>query len=285
MLFTRINARARHAAMTLAAAVAAPVITAGVCEAARVSFPASSGGTGNAYEVFVDTAINHDDARDAASAAGGHLVTITSSAEQSFVESLLSGANSPTGSYWLGFDRAGSSNAFTWETGEAFGFENFAPTETNNFQGIEDAGQIYWSRVPGDDVANRKGTWNDAPVTGFPADVDIPDLRRAGYIVEIEGAGGNPGGGSNNGGTGGNGTGNGNGNGTGNGTGNGNGDGDGDGGVGGNGDGGGDGGVNAGGGSGGGDGGPVAIPLPPALFAAPLGALVAGLAARRRRVN
>src|SRR5919112_836694 len=106
--------------------------------------------------------------------------------------------------------------AVTWETGESFGFENFAPTEPNDFQGIEDAGQMYWSRVAGDDVANRKGTWNDAPVTGFPADVDIPDLRRAGYIVEIEGVGGgNPGGGGDNGG-------------------NGNGNGDGDGGGGGN---------------------------------------------------
>jgi hypothetical protein len=226
-MFKRMNARARRAGLA-AIAIVAPAMTAGLCEAASVPFPISAGGTGNAYELFLDTAISQADARNAASAAGGHLVTITSSAEQTFVESLLSGDNAPTGSYWIGLDRVGDSDSFTWETGEPFGFDNFAASEPNDFMEQEDAGQIYWSRVPGDDIANRKGTWNDAPVTGFPADVDIPDLRRAGYVIEIEGAGNSPGGG---------------------------------------------------------DGGPVAIPLPPALLAAPLGALVAGLAARRRRVK
>jgi hypothetical protein len=214
--------------IALAACVIAPVVMASASSTSRaavVPFPVSAGGTGNGYELMLDSASDQNAAQNAASSAGGHLVTITSASEQSFVESLLSGGNAPTGSYWIGLDRVGSSNNFAWETGEPFSFSHFAGGEPNNYPGNENGGTIYWSQSASEPGFARRGSWNDAPVAGFPAGSLPDDLPRAGFIIEVEGAG-----------------------------------------------------------SGNGGNPPPAVPLPPALLAAPIGMLVAGLASRRRRV-
>jgi hypothetical protein len=240
------------------------VATTTTLHAAVVPFPVSGGGTGNGYELILDSASDQSAASAAASSSGGHLVTITSSSEQSFIESLLSGASAPTGSYWMGLTRVGTSDTFAWDTGEPFAFTHFADGEPNNYPAGANAGTsgaIYWSQNPTDGNFTRRGTWNDAPLAGYPAGSLPGDLSRQGFIIEVEGAGSGTGGGGDGGG--------------GDGGGNGGGDGGGDGGGGGNG----------GGGNGGGNGGgPPAVPLPPALLAAPLGMLVAGWAARRRKL-
>jgi hypothetical protein len=216
-----------------AAAVLAPVITMSVAtssRAATVPFPVSAGGTGNGYEVMFDASVDQAAASAAASSAGGHLVTITSASEQSFIESLLNNANASTGSYWIGLQRTGggsSASDFAWETAEPVSFTHFASGEPNNYPNSENGGTVYWSQNPSDPGFSRRGDWNDAPTAGFPTGSLPGDLIRQGFILEVEGAGG--------------------------------------------------------GNNGGGDGG-NAIPLPPAILAAPLGMLVAGLASRRRKV-
>lgn len=216
--------------------VIAPLACAGISQAASVQFPVAQGGTGNTYEVVFDASLDQGAAIDRASSLQGHLVTITSSSEQAFVESLLSTSNAPTGSYWMGLERAGL-DQFRWLTDEAFAYNHFAGGEPNNFQGVENAGQIYWAQDAVSDVFNRRGSWNDAPASGYTAG-DISDLIRAGAVIEKEANVGSGGGGN--------------------------------------------------GGSGNGDGGstdgpPAAIPLPPAILAAPFTAALAGLFARRRR--
>src|SRR4051794_23425523 len=58
---------------------------------------------GHTYRlVFPDTNSSWTQAQAAARAAGGHLVTINSPAEQAFVEGLLAGADAPTGAYKMG---------------------------------------------------------------------------------------------------------------------------------------------------------------------------------------
>jgi len=199
-----------------------------VCSGSAVVFPVSEGGTGNTYEILLDTDASFEAARDAAESAGGHLLSITTPEEQAFVEGLLMDSNAPTGSYWLGLEMAGGE--FAWETGEAFDYSNFATLEPNEFLDMEDAAQVYWTQDLVDDVLGRRGEWNDAAKTGYPSDVNesfpTPDLTRAGFIIERNGVGaGEPGGESPT----------------------------------------------------------VAIPLPAALFAAPLTALLAGAAMRRMR--
>jgi hypothetical protein len=228
-----------------AAAVLAPVVlmsAATSSHAATVPFPVSAGGTGNGYEVMFDPSLDQSAASAAASSAGGHLVTITSASEQSFIESLLNNAGAATGSYWIGLQRTGSGGStsdFAWETAEPVSFTHFASGEPNNYPNHdENGGTVYWSQNPSDPGFARRGDWNDAPDAGFPNGALPDDLTRRGFILEVEGAGG--------GNTGGNGGGN---------------NGGGDGGGGGN-----------------------AIPLPPAIFAAPLGMLAAAIASRRRKV-
>lgn len=213
-----MSTRIASAAFCLLAPVA---MTAGVSRAAFVEFPTSGGGTGNSYEVVQDNATSHTDAVAAAVAAGGHLVTITSASEQSFVESLLLNSGVSTGGYWMGLNRI-SADGFAWTTGEPFEFVNFPSGEPNNFLGIENFGQVYWSKDIADDIASRRGSWNDAPEAGYTG-ADIPDLNLAGFIIERTAPTTTepP---------------------------------------------------------------PVAIPLPPALLAAPLGMLIAGLASRRKRI-
>jgi hypothetical protein len=159
-----------------------PLLSRGTCGAAGVIFPSSSGGTGNAYEVFVDPAATRDTAKSLAEGLGGNLVTITSPAEQAFVESLLVNSNAPTGAYWFGLDRI-SDQFFGWQTGEAFSYNHFPGGEPNNFQGLESAGQLYWSHDASDPDFARRGGWNDVVPQGYP-DTDIADLVRTGYIVE-----------------------------------------------------------------------------------------------------
>src|SRR3954454_14686334 len=86
------------------AAVGAALLSCGASAALAgpVVWSSGSGGDGNSYEVVINNTVSWDAARSAARAAGGELATITSQAEQSFVESVLSSSAAPIGSYWFG---------------------------------------------------------------------------------------------------------------------------------------------------------------------------------------
>ena len=231
------RANAAFAASLLAGALG---IT-GAASAAPVPFG------GNSYDVVVDDQLSWTAAQSAAEAAGGHLATITSAAEQSFIESLLIDRDAPTGSYWFGLTETAVEGKFTPINGEQSSFSAFAPGEPNN--GLfrdENVGAVYWTSDDDADAFtfSRRGTWNDAPQAGYPpADEGValfPDLRRAGYLVEFLDVGSGSGDGS--------GTGEGGGSGT-----------------------------------GGAGGEPTAIPIPPAILAFPGAAALAYWANRRMR--
>ncbi len=106
----------------------------------------------------------------------GHLVTITSAAENDFIATNFPGAISPVG-YWLGaFQPAGSAEpggGWRWVTGEPFVFQNWGLGEPNNSEGHEDGLQFSKSDA---------GRWNDAPRSaGVPGHFPI-----TGYVVEYE---------------------------------------------------------------------------------------------------
>ena len=174
-----------------AAACAALLSTgAGAALAGPVVWDASSGGNGNTYEVVVNDTISWDAARSAAQAAGGDLATITSQAEQSFVESILVSSNAPTGSYWFGLREAGFEGNYQYVSGESSLFRNWMTGEPNNAGGVENVGAVLWTPDGGDPgLLPRRGRWNDEPVSGYPTDgLTLPgqaDVFRGGYLVEV----------------------------------------------------------------------------------------------------
>jgi len=134
---------------------------------------------GHYYEaVSVAAGISWMNARDAAASRTylgrkGHLVTITSAAEQQFVITNLPGA--VTGNYWLGGyqDRTASdysepAGGWRWVTGEPWSYTFWSSDQPTNFLDVEDYLNFYTS----------DGGWNDAANLGS---IGVP-----GYVVEYE---------------------------------------------------------------------------------------------------
>jgi GH25 family lysozyme M1 (1,4-beta-N-acetylmuramidase)/predicted small integral membrane protein len=86
-------------------------------------------------------------------ACGGHLVTITSSAENSFV-SQLAGSNI----VWIGLTDEQTEGVWKWVTGESVVYTNWAAYEPNDYGAGEDYGELY-----------TDGTWNDCGPPAWPS--------------------------------------------------------------------------------------------------------------------
>ena len=133
------------------------------CPLAPLSIPGYSnlGSLGSSTYFLSNASTNAVNAGNQATALGGHLVVISSAAENSFV------ATAAGGRAWIGLDDVDSEGKFNWVTGEAVSYSNWANNEPNNDLGIEDYVEI-----------NRfgPGLWNDLPVN--------IGLR---YIVEFDG--------------------------------------------------------------------------------------------------
>ncbi len=104
-------------------------------------------GTYGGHTYFLsNTATDPETAHANAIAAGGHLVTIGSAGENSFVSAM-----SPS-FIWIGFTDRTSEGTFKWVTSEPVGYTNWNGGEPNNYQGNEDWAVINWG---------PNGTWND----------------------------------------------------------------------------------------------------------------------------
>lgn len=137
---------------------------------------------GHNYELVNDAFITWDDARDAAAATTsgglmcpGHLATITSSDENSFVATQYPG--SALSNKWLGgfqseADASSANVGWQWITGEPWVYTNWNTGEPNNNHyslGYEDA-LTYW---------DGSYKWNDAPHVWA-------QYTNGGYLVEWE---------------------------------------------------------------------------------------------------
>lgn len=148
------------------------VVSAGSCS------PLQWGGNGHYYELIDTNPANSsgftlDEVNAALSTPpvfmglSGHLVTITSQAEQDFISNfILNGNNTPQ--YWIAASDAAAEGTWRWTAGPEAGQEliyfNWFNNEPSNTGGNEDFVVANW--VP-------LGQWND--VTTF---------RRAAYVVE-----------------------------------------------------------------------------------------------------
>jgi hypothetical protein len=118
-----------------------------------LSFPSGSGTTPR-YEV-VTQALTWADAKAEAERRGGHLAVITSAAEQSAIESLLTRGES----YWIG-GYCESDWVWKWVTGEPMNYTNWGSGKNNS--------------------GNRMQLW---AATDWKWD-DVPGTTRLAYIIE-----------------------------------------------------------------------------------------------------
>lgn len=140
---------------------------------------------GHTYQVF-DESLTWQEAKSKCETLGGHLATITSEGEQSFITQIIS-----TGSkefYWLGGSDEVSEGQWDWVTGEPWSYEHWASGNPDNYNSENYLGILRVDRK----WANNSGKscdWNDfsnkdARLMGFVCEWDSespdPDLAAAG---------------------------------------------------------------------------------------------------------
>jgi hypothetical protein len=128
-----------------------------------VEWRVEDGGNGNHYKLFPPIA-SWDDANAAAIAMGGHLVTITSVAEQSLIGTLGAPVSTAIGLRQVA-GSAEPSGGWEWVTGEPFEWTNWSPGEPNHDGNEEDCGFTWFGN-----------SWNDGRCFG----------ATNGFIVEWE---------------------------------------------------------------------------------------------------
>ena len=127
-----------------------------------IEWKVSDGGNGHLYGL-TSAATDWVSAEAEAVAAGGHLVSINSQAEQTFLDNnFLSGANKYT-LYWIGLSNAAPYSYTNWTTGEQVTYTNWKHGEPNNDGGNEHYIEMNWGYERGD---VQLGGWNDSPLDG-----------------------------------------------------------------------------------------------------------------------
>lgn len=116
----------------------------------------------NTYQLF-DYPLTWNDAKIFAEMQGGHLATITSEEELSFINNFI---YSGSESYYLLGGYCSSDDKYKWVTDEKFEFSNWAENEPNNDSGIEHYLMAY----------RNSGEWNDIR----------NQLGDSGFVVEFE---------------------------------------------------------------------------------------------------
>ena len=115
---------------------------------------------GHSYKVF-DIGMTWHEAKAYCENLDGHLATITSQEEQTFIESLIVETNK---SYlFIGGYR--NDGIWNWVTGEKFNYTNWDIGEPNNLNGIEDCLMLYKDYTT--EKIYSTGKWNDTQATTF----------------------------------------------------------------------------------------------------------------------
>ena len=149
-------------------------------EALNAAATATASFNGHKYQRF-DTSKTWTEARDYCESLGGHLVTITSAEEQSFVADLVSGGTKYA--YWLGADKL--SGSYRWITGENFTYSNWASGEPNSCSG-EFYVQMYLK--PNPHTRSYAYQWNNIRIdnTFVNGETDYFQLSYIGFVCEWE---------------------------------------------------------------------------------------------------
>jgi hypothetical protein len=141
----------------------------GGADAGRLPAGAVLWSTNNHHYLVVKGTITWTAADEAARAAGGHLVTLTSLEENNFVFGLVDVAAGA----WIGAtkpnpSRTPPSSGWTWVTGEPWAFTNWRPTQPDNAGGNQDVAHF--------STDSAIGQWGD----------QAHDATAGAYVVEFE---------------------------------------------------------------------------------------------------
>ena len=109
----------------------------------------------NGHTYFLLSTGNWQDSEASATAYGGHLVTITSAVEQSWVFTTFSAYNAIPRSLWIGLTDQDQEGTFEWASSEALDYSNWRVGEPNNANTGENYVHMH---APGTLWA---GEWND----------------------------------------------------------------------------------------------------------------------------
>lgn len=133
----RMCVKRRGGALLLALLLALSLVPgATAAPAAAVQIPDTAVEWNGHYYQYYDKSLSWSNAQAACEALGGHLVTITSQQEQSFLENYLSdpATGAPAGRYLIGLNRQ-YTGLETWVTGEAVTYTNWGEGEPDNMTG------------------------------------------------------------------------------------------------------------------------------------------------------
>lgn len=128
---------------------------------------------GHKYK-FYDDSMTWEEARDFCERQGGHLVTINSDEEQSFLKDNSTGERNL---YWIGLQE--SDDEWGWITGEELSYTNWAEGEPNeDFNDTEFYAQMYGK----DHNGYQLGEWNDSRIDS--GTMEFYQLENVGFICE-----------------------------------------------------------------------------------------------------
>ncbi|MFO0898207.1 MAG: hypothetical protein U0836_12355 [Pirellulales bacterium] len=131
----------------------------------RVAWPVEAGGNGHEYEPVADF-VTWEEARAVAAARGGHLVTITSEAENQFVFGLINAPEYwhpvvPVWGPWIGYYQADTAlepdGGWQWVTREPWVYHDWRDSEPNDYLGEHQAHYNADGFAP----EGRAAAWND----------------------------------------------------------------------------------------------------------------------------
>ncbi len=148
----------------------------------QVNAPIETGIYGGHEYRLLDKSMTWEDAKAECEKLGGHLVTITSSEEQAFVEALIEQGDKSQ--YWIGGYY--ESGAYQWVTGEVFDYTNWDAGEPNGAEAGEIYLQIYAEANPQEE-ASLKNKWNDVTNNNYiEGEEEFFSLPHIGIICEID---------------------------------------------------------------------------------------------------
>lgn len=155
-----------------------------ISSATMVSIPDDAAEfNGNYYKIFNDNK-TWTDAKSYCESLGGHLVTITSAQEQTFIEILMKNAERKM--YWIGLTAINKKPE--WITGETYEYSNWAECLPDNMCEGEQYGHIYaQNHISEGQIIQKIGQWNDLTDKGTSdaqSDREFYLLRNIGYICE-----------------------------------------------------------------------------------------------------
>ena len=143
---------------------------------------------GHYYEV-INEPLYWSEAEARCEQKGGHLATITSADEQSFIMSLTESYGQKY-NYWLGGTDEGHEGSWLWVTGEPWTYSNWKSNQPDNggISGLESQNRLQLCCVPDDE---RYSLWYDVSDSGTTVGYEqapyYKDFKYSGYICEWDG--------------------------------------------------------------------------------------------------